>query len=198
MNQKGEAVLFCVLVLTLLSGLLSLCGLELQRTFRQLENRTKIFLCVKETKGETNNFIKRMGQSNWMIKNTSKAQFFMAFIPGLQGASLKAKEIKKALQTYQQKLLVEYLGALAKIKLKACPIDHQLLKTPFETHLMSFKRGAEGEALARKTRWKYSFYLNPYLLTMDLDLNHWEKQNPIIYLKTKEKQAISQFPYSFH
>ena len=197
MNQRGEALLFCVLILTLLSGLLTLCGLELQRSFRQLETRTKLILCVKETKGETKLFIKRMGQSNWMIKNASRAQYLMAIIPGFQGASLKAREVKKATQKYQQALLTKYLGTLAAIKLRGCPMDIQLMKSPFETVLMSLKRGNQGEALLRKNLWKYLFFLNPYSLTMELDLKRWETPNPVLELKVEERLATSYFPSSF-
>ncbi len=197
MNQRGEALLFCVLILTLLSGLLTLCGLELQRSFRQLETRTKLILCVKETKGETKQFIKRMGQSNWMIKNASRAQYLMAIIPGFQGGSLKARELKKAIQKYQQGLLVKYLGTLATIKLRGCPIDAQLMKSPFETVLMSLKRGNQGEAILRKNLWNYIFFLNPYLLTMEVDLKRWETPNSNLELKVEERPATSYFPSSF-
>jgi hypothetical protein len=102
MNQRGEALLFCILILTLLSGLLTLCGLELHRSYKQLEKRTKFFLCIKESKGELKQFLHGMGRTNWMIKNTSRAQYLFAVIPGLQGASLKARKIKKILQFLNQ------------------------------------------------------------------------------------------------
>jgi hypothetical protein len=198
MNQRGEALLFCILILTLLSGLLTLCGLELHRSYKQLEKRTKLFLCIKESKGELKQFLHGMGRTNWMIKNTSRAQYLFAVIPGLQGASLKARKIKKILQQFQQALLIKFFTNLTKIKQKACPLAPQLLLTPFKTKHITFERGPEGEALLRRKKWDYYFFQKPYLIVMNVDLSNLETPNPKINFKIKEKLGISAFPLSFH
>jgi hypothetical protein len=88
MNQKGEAILFCVLILVILSGLFTLCGLELERSFTQLQTRTTLFLCAKETKTEVKKYMTLMGRSNWALKHLSQAQLVAMMIPGLQGVAL--------------------------------------------------------------------------------------------------------------
>ena len=69
MNQKGEVTLITTLLMFILLGIVLLSSLELKSSFRKLQRRTELFLCVKETKGEINLFLKFMGRTNWAIKN---------------------------------------------------------------------------------------------------------------------------------
>ena len=94
-NQKGEAILFCVLILVALSGLLTLCSLELQHHFSSMKKRTTLFLCVKETKGELNLYLKSMGRLNWLLQNVSRAQMIAVFYPPLWPVVGNAEKLKK-------------------------------------------------------------------------------------------------------
>ena len=94
-NQKGEAILFCVLILVALSGLLTLCSLELQHHFSSMKKRTTLFLCVKETKGELHLYLKSMGRLNWLLQNVSRAQMIAIFYPPLWPVVGNAEKLKK-------------------------------------------------------------------------------------------------------
>ena len=188
-NQKGEAILFCVLILVVLSGLLTLCGLELQRNFSSMKKRTNLFICVKESKGEFNNYMKLMGRTNWALKNISKAQVVAAFIPGLQGAALEADKLKRALKAIQQASLVTYMAKIIEFKKKACPLDPQMALTPFLLTGAQYKRGLDDVALLRKSTWTYFYFEKPYLLTLKGDASQFERISPKIIYRAEEKGA---------
>ncbi len=188
-NQRGEAILFCVLILVVLSGLLTLSGLELQRNFLSMKKRTNLFLCVKESKGELNNYMKLMGRTNWALKNISKAQVVAAFIPGLQGAALEADKLKRALKTIQQVSLMTYMTKIFELRKKACPLDPQMALTPFELKGAQYKRGIDDVALLRKSTWTYFYLEKPYLLTLKVDASQFERISPKIIFQAEEKGA---------
>lgn len=190
MNEKGEVTIFCVLILVALSGLLTLTGLELQRSFRLLQNRTELFLCVKETKGEFNNYMKFMGRTNWLLKNTSRAQLVMFLIPGLQGAAMNADRLKRVVKHIQNATLVVYTKKMIDLKNKGCPLDPQMLLTPFELSLKGYKRGIDDTAILRKKEWTYYFLKKPYLLTLKINAQGFERIHPEIKYKAMEKGAM--------
>jgi hypothetical protein len=188
-NQKGEAILFCVLILVVLSGLLTLCGLELQRNFSSMKKRTNLFLCVKESKGEFNNYMTLMGRTNWALKNISKAQMVAAFIPGLQGAALEADKLKRALKAIQQVSLAAYVAKIIELKKKDCPLDPQMVLTPFLFTGAQYKRGLDDVALLRRSTWTYFYFEKPYLLTLKVDASHFQRISPQIIYQAEEKGA---------
>ncbi len=196
MNQKGEAVLFCVLILVVLSGLLTLCGLELQSSFRLLEKRTKLFLCAKEAKEELHQYLKISGQTNWGLKNTSKAQIIAAFIPGLQGVAIEAEKLKKILKGMQNVALSKYLFKISALKSKGCPIDPQSFMTPFLFEGMKYRRGLQEEIILRKHQWTYIFFEKPYILTVKIDATRFENPHPEISYQAKETGGMWSFLFS--
>ncbi len=122
MNQKGETILFFVLILVVISGLFTLCGLELQRSFSLLQKRTNLFICVKQTKGEIHRYLDFMGKTNWALKNSSKAQLIATLIPGLQGIALNAEKMKKTLKHLQTGSLINYQAKILQLKIQGCQI----------------------------------------------------------------------------
>jgi len=187
MNQKGEITLTSCLLILGLSGVLLICAMELQSSFKQLEKRTNLFLCVKETKGELNLYLKFMGRTNWGIKNINRASLIMVFIPGLQGAAMDAQKAKKYIQYAQEARTVSYLKTLADIKKKKCPLDARMFITPFQLGSRLLKRDTEGAAITREAQWKYYFFSKPYLLSLNIQAEGLERINPKIVYTSEEK-----------
>jgi hypothetical protein len=197
MNQRGEITLASCLIIFAFSSLVLLSALELKRSYRLLEKRTKLFLCVKETKGELNQFMKFMGRTNWGIKNVNRAALIMVFIPGLQGAALDAQKIKKALQYAQEVRLVSYLKTLTDLKKRDCPLDPQMFITPFQLGSGLLARDHEGAANLRKAKWTYYFLLRPYVLAIETRSENWEGIQPRpIYLTSEKGEMLSSLSSS--
>lgn len=195
MNQKGEAILFCVLILVILSGLFTLCGLELERSFSQLQTRTTLFLCAKETKTEFKKYMTLMGRSNWALKHLSQAQLVAMMIPGLQGVALKASKLKKALKTIQHIALGKYILTLKALKLKGCPVNPEIFQTPFYLSGLTYRRDQKGAAIIRKKQWTYPFMKNPYLLNLKINATQFEAPFPKVYFTAQEKREMSYSPF---
>jgi hypothetical protein len=190
MNQRGEITIASCLLILAFSSLVILSALELKRSFRQLEKRTKLFLCAKETKGELHVFMKFMGRTNWAIRNTNRASLIMVFIPGLQGAAMDAQKLKKALQYAQEARLVSFLKTLRDLKGRGCPLDPRMFITPFELGSRLLARDNEGAANLRKKTWTYYFLLKPYALAIETRSDDWEAVQPRITYLTSEKGAM--------
>ena len=189
MNQKGEVTLLSMLLILTLSGLVLLSSLELRKSFKLLEKRTQLFLCVKETKGEFHQFMKFMGRTNWGIKNINRVSLITMFIPGLQGASMEAQKLKKYLQYSQGMRLVSYLKTLNDLRTKSCPLDPRMYITPFKLGTRLFQRDAEGAVVLRERKWTYYFLSKPYLLQIKIDLQNWERPKSQVSYQTEEKAA---------
>lgn len=192
MNERGEVTLLSCFVLFILMSLVLLCGLELGKSFRLLEKRTKIFLCLKETKGTHLEFMHFMGRANWGIKNINRTSLIMMFIPGLQGAATEAQKLKKVLQYSQEAKLLWYLKNLKQINAKGCPIDPRMYLTPFEIGDRLLKRSPEGAAKLKEDQWDYYFFLRPYFLTLNVNSSQWEAIHP--KLKTKAQEKLGKLP----
>lgn len=189
-NQKGEALLFCILILVALSGLLTLCGLELQQSFGMMKKRTDLFLCVKETKGEVDLYFKTMGQINWLLKNITRAQLIAVFYPPLWPVIGNAEKLKKVAKSIQAAKLGLFYGKLKSLKTKGCPLDPQLLLNPYQIGSdYGFKRDSEGAAILRKRTWTYYFLDKPYLLTLKIDASGSNAIRPKITYQAEEKGA---------
>jgi hypothetical protein len=190
-NQKGEALLFCVLVLVALSGLLTLCGLKLQHSFNLMEKRTNLFLCVKEAKGELTIYMKAMGRLNWMLKNVTKAQKVAIFYPPLWPYLGNAEKLKRVAKGLQATSLALYSSKLAKLKLKGCPLDPQMILNPYKLGSdFGFQRSLAGEAILRSKQWTYYFLDRPYLLSLEIDATRSESLMPKLTYRATEKGAI--------
>jgi hypothetical protein len=187
MNQKGEATVLSTLLIVALSGIVLLCALELRKSFLLLEKRTHLFLCLKETKGELNEFLQFMGRSNWAIKNITKASLIMVFIPGLQGVAANAQKAKKIIQNAQDVRLISYLKVLAQLNQRQCPVDPRMLLTPFKIGPGLLKRDSDGAAELREKKWIYSYLSRPYFLQLEIDASGLEHLKPKITYKSKEK-----------
>lgn len=189
MNQRGDVNLFFVIFVAGLSGVMLLCALRLQRSFRLLEKRTELFLCVKETEGELSRYMKFMGRTNWAIRNVEKAKYIMMFIPGLQGGALEAEKAKRTLILVQNTALVPYLKKFAVLKAKGCPVDPRLLITPFELSGAGYQRDHLGSAKLRKTIWTNQYVSLPYSLSVEWDASGFEAINPRLLRKSWENGA---------
>jgi hypothetical protein len=190
-NQKGEAVLFCTLILVALSGLLTLCGLELQHHFSLMKKRTHLFLCAKETKGELDLYLKSVGRLNWLLKNISKAQAVAIFYPPLWTVGGNAGKLKRLAKILQGAELARYETQISKLKARSCPIDPQLILTPYKIGTdLGFQRSHDGSAVRRKQEWTYYFLEKPYLLSLKVNTTKNESIRPKILYETMEKGAI--------
>lgn len=187
MNQKGEITLLSVLSIFIISTLILLCSLELKKSFHLLKQRTNLFLCLKEVKGELNIFLKFMGKTNWGIKNIDKAGTIMMFVPGLQGAAASAKKAKKILQFSQQARLISFVKTLTTLKSKGCSLDPLMGITPFEIGPQLLIRDAFGAAKLREKKWSYQYLKNPYNITLNIDASRIESTHPEIRYYTEER-----------
>ena len=189
MNQRGDVTLLSCLCLFAMMCLVLLCSLELRKSYRLMEKRTKLFLCVKETKGEHHNFMKFMGQTNWGIKNINRASLIMFVIPGLQGAATNARRAKKYLEYSQEVRLVAYLTTLASLKRKGCPVDPRMFKTPFALGSRLLKRDGEGVAILKEEKWTYYYFSKPYFLSLEVNASGYQSVKPIIQYVAEEKMG---------
>jgi hypothetical protein len=187
MNQKGEATLLCVLLIVVISSLLTLSVLELGRTFSNIQNRTKLFLCTKETKGEIDLYLKFMGRTNWGLKNITKASLLMIFIPGLQGAALSTPKIKRIIKQAQNIRLLLYLKTLGELKKKGCPLDPRMAMTPFKLSVTGHERDLDETVIMRNKEWKYHFTKGSYFLQLTISEKDLESLFPKIEYKVEEK-----------
>lgn len=185
-NQRGEMNLVFVLLVAGLSGVMILCALSLYRSFRLLEKRTELFLCVKETEGELVQYMRFMGRTNWALKNIRKAQLIMVFIPGLQGAVANAEKLRKTLVTLQDLTLVPYLKKLREMRSRGCPLDPRLLITPFHLSGRGYQRGTDGSARLREEKWKNLYISFPYTLSIEWNVRAYESVNPQIQRTSSE------------
>lgn len=189
MNQKGDVTVVSCLTLFAMMCIVLLCSLELRKSFRLMEKRTNLFLCVKETKGEHHNFLKFMGQTNWGIKNINRVSIIMMFIPGLQGVAADAQKAKKYLQYTQEIRLVAYLKTLSKLKAKSCPLDPRMLLTPFKVGSRLLKRDADGAAELKEEKWTYYYLSKPYFLSLEVNASEFESVKPKIDYVAEEKMG---------
>jgi hypothetical protein len=187
MNQKGEVTLMASLLLFILLGIVLLCSLELKKSFYQLQKRTELFLCFKETKGELNEFIKFTGRTNWAIKNLSRAELIMMFIPLGQTSAISAKNLKNFLIKSQEFRLISYMNRLKNLNSKGCKLDFRMFISPFELATGTFRRDKEQAVILRKKEWSYSFYSKPYFLILKINSQRWENPSPHIKYISEEK-----------
>jgi hypothetical protein len=188
-NEKGEVTVLTTMLIAVLTGIVLLCALELQKSFSLLNRRTHLFLCVKETKGELNDFMKFMGRTNWAIKNINKASLVMMFIPGLQGIAADAQKAKKYLQYVQEGRTVLYMKTLADLRGRKCSTDPRMFITPFKIGSRLLKRDAHGAAELREEKWTYYYLSRPYLLQIEINASGFESLKPKIVYKSEEKAA---------
>lgn len=189
MNQKGEVTLMTSLLMFILMGIVLLSSLELKSSYRKLQRRTELFLCVKETKEEINLFIKFIGRTNWAIKNINRAKLIMMFLPLAPATTLNAQKLKNFLIHAQNIRLISYLNSLKKIKAKGCQLEPRLYITPFELSVGSLKRDQTQSVNLRKKKWNYIFYSPPYTLNLKIDGTGWEDSSPRIKYFSEEKMV---------
>jgi len=184
MNQKGEITLINCLLILCLTSIVLISALELRNSFKLLERRTHLFLCVKETKGEFHEFMTFMGRTNWGIRNINRVSLIMLFIPGAQGMALDAQKVKKYLQYAQNTRIVSYLKTLKDLKKKQCPLDPRMFITPFEIN-----RDSDGALKLKDDEWTYGYFLRPYFLSIKVTATGWENIHPKIQYVSEEKAA---------
>jgi hypothetical protein len=187
MNERGDITLFTCLIIFAFVSILLLSALELKRSFHHLQQRTKLFLCIKESKEEIHDFMTFIGRTNWGIKNINKASMIMMFIPGLQGASMNAQKMKKILQNLQTTKITMYLNSIKRLKQKKCQMDPRIYLTPVKVG----QRTAEGALILRSKEWTYGYFSKPYFLTLKIDASNWEDINPKIVFESQEKTVKS-------
>jgi len=189
MNQKGETTLLAVLLMMSLMGVIILTSLELKKSYLDLERRTQLFLCVKESKGELKELLVFMGKANWGIKNIDRIKLIIAFFPGLQGYAMNAQKIKKYLQQTQDIRLKIHLAKLKNLRNKKCPIDPKMLFTPFKLQYTSLYRDTNGLVTLRKEEWSHLYLKKNYLIELTIKPWDWENLHPKISFQSKEKKV---------
>jgi hypothetical protein len=189
MNQRGEINLLFVFMVAAMTGILVLCSMRLQRSFKLLEKRTHLFLCVKETEGELKRYMTFMGRTNWALKNLQKARLVALFIPGLQGAALEGEGIKKLLISLQNLALVPYLKKVGELHSRGCPLDPRVLQTPFQLTGLGYKRALDSSARLRNEKWTYHYVSFPYALSVDWDASGFESIRPAFVRISRENGA---------
>ena len=189
MNQRGEITLLSASITFLLTLLFFLTFLELKREFSFLEKRSKLFLCAKETKEELHLYLKLMGRTNWSIENLNRVKIITLIIPGTQGVALNAERLKKMLIMLQNSSLLHYFKRLNNLKKQGCPLDPQMIKTPFKLSLNLLERNKNDAAILRSESWNYYFWLNPYLLKLKISAKDYNSPTPKITFQTAEKEA---------
>jgi len=180
MNQRGDCTLFGILIVLALSSLLTLTSLSLIKSFKRLKQRTNLILCLKEFKGEQNQFIEFISKTNFGLKNISRAKLIAAIIPGLQLSSMKAETLKRVIQKGQDLRLISYLNKMAQLKRQSCPIPFNFRQPPFDFNLRGFKRNHEGIVITRKHQWKHFFQQNPYVISMSCQMRKIDDVAPKI------------------
>jgi hypothetical protein len=198
MNERGEITTLGTLLLFALMGLVLLCALELKRSYRLLEKRTQLFLCVKETKGELEQVMKFIGQSNWGIRNLQRASMIAIIIPGAQGVSTNAQKLKKYLQYMQEMKMVSYVKKLSELNSKSCAIDPRMYTTPFRLGSRLLARDGEGAAMLREIKWTYGFFSSPYFISVKIDATGLESSRPKLKFISEEKMARLSFLSYLH
>ncbi len=189
MSERGEALLLSILILALLSGLLTLCGLELENSYGQLKRRSQLFLCTKEFKGELHQHLKLMGKTNWGLKNVSKIQVISLMIPGLQGVAMSSQKLKKALKGIQVASTLRYFAAMTSLTNRHCPLPSGALQGIFKMEGLRLKRGKQNEALLRDQKWTYHIYRHPYIIKMSINATLLDSIHPQITYELQEKGA---------
>ena len=189
MNQKGEVNLVFVLMVACLTGVMLLCALRLQHSFRLLEKRTHLFLCVKETEGEMIRYMKFMGRTNWAIRHLDKVKYLVILFPPLAGVAGNSEKAKKLLTLMQKTTLVPYMKKLSGLKARGCPIDPRLLQTPFVLSGSGYARGWDDTAKLRKEKWTYHYVSLPYAVSVDWDASRYESLRPRLVRISSEKTA---------
>lgn len=189
MNQRGEMNLFLVMMIACLSGVLILCALKLQRSFRLLEKRTELFLCMKETEGEFVRYMKIMGRTNWALKNLDKVKYVAVFFPVLAPLAVNAEKAKKQLLLLQNLTLVPYMKKLSDLKRRGCPLDPRMIKTPFELSALGYARSHDDTAKLRSTKWTFHYVSLPYAVAVDWNVTGYESVFPRIVRISSEKTA---------
>ncbi len=189
-NEKGEVTLFCVLLLVVLSGLLTLCALELEHSFRLMKKRTNLILCVKETKGELDRYFVTMGRLNWVLKNIRLAQAAAIFFPPIAPYVLYAEKLRRVTKGLQATALIPYFAKIIELKKRGCPLDPRLAINPFVLGKdFGFQRTSLGAAKLRSKKWTYYFYDKPYALSLTIDATRMESLWPKIIYRAEEKMG---------
>lgn len=181
--------LFFVLIVACLSGVMILCALKLQRSFRMLEKRTELFLCMKETEGELTRYMKFMGRTNWALKNIEKVKLIALFVPGLQGVAADAEKAKKLLKYMQKAALVPYLKKLVALRSRGCPLDPRMVKTPFVLSGSGYARAWDDTAKLRSKKWTHHYVSLPYAISIDWNASGFESVRPVLNRRSSEKGA---------
>jgi hypothetical protein len=180
MNQRGDCTLFGILILLALSSLLTLTSLSLIKSFKRLKQRTNLILCLKEFKGEQNQFIQFISKTNFALKNISRAKLIAAIIPGLQLGSMKAETLKRVIQRSQDLRLISYLNKIADLKRQSCPVPMKFRQSPFDFNLKGLKRNYEGTVIIRNQQWKHYFQQHPYVISMSCQIRKIDEIAPKI------------------
>jgi hypothetical protein len=137
-----------------------------------------------------------MGRANWGIKNLHKLSLLMLFIPGLSAAGGSAQKAKKILQRAQDVRLALFLKTIYQMKRKSCPLDPQILMTPYKIGKNLFDRSPEGAIKLRKIKWSYSLIQLPYSLILKIDSSQAEALTPKVKTSFSEKMANQFSPLS--
>lgn len=198
MNQRGEMNLFFVLMVVALSGVMILSALRLHHSYRLMEKRTELFLCMKETEGEMVRYMKFMGRTNWALKHLFTLKVVAAFIPGLQGVALDSEKAKRLIIHVQTLSLFAYMKKLSELKARGCPLDPRMVTTPFKLSGKGYVRDMNDVATLRNKKWTYYYASLPYVVNVDWDVTGFESIWPKITRASSENAVRSSLISSFY
>ena len=141
-----------ILLISLLALKLSFCILLFcicEKEFSHLKERGELMICLKETKGESHNFIEQIEKINWGIRNADKAKYLAILFPPLAPVAASSEKAKKVMMELQNLLLLKFLFKLTQLKIR-CRIHHETLTTPYLITVRGFRRNVEGVTIWRK------------------------------------------------
>lgn len=153
-NQKGNLVLPCALLLASLSAWSLIYIKRDGELFYALKERLRTFTCMKTLNGEVKRHVKWMERLNVVIDASNAAIAAGTLAPPVLAAARKAKKAAQAGQEFKHFLYLKKLWELAG---KKCFFDPLSYKTPYENKI-KLSRDPLGRARLRRKKWKQAAF----------------------------------------
>lgn len=166
MNEKGNSLIFSMLILMLCS----LVGLNFVQT--RLTNIGKqkrlqaLLICTKRINGKARVFISRMEKTNAILKTLTITKLASTTIP-IYGAvaSKSIKVIKKVIKAGQRVMLISFMNFVAYTALQNCSLAPNIYKTPYKiTKSLDLSRDLYDQAILRGNSWFFISKLGGYII----------------------------------
>jgi hypothetical protein len=158
MNEKGNSLIFSMLVL-LLCSILGLNFIHTRLTNIGKQKRLQsLLICTKKLNGKSRVFIERMEKTNSILKTLTITKLASTTIPIYGAVAAKSiKVIKKIIKAAQRVILISFLNFVAYTALKNCSITPNIYKTPYKvTKSLDLTRDAYDQAILRGNTWFFT------------------------------------------